>query len=84
MKSRPPWWRLRRALRRRVIATRESSTRRVVEGQFWLALDGQPEKTLRAGQSFELPDRAIHAEGAIGDKPCKLFVAYVLEKGQPL
>jgi len=56
----------------------------VVEGEFWIAIDGQPEKTYAAGQSFEVPDRAIHAEGAIGDKPCKLFVAYVLEKGQPL
>jgi quercetin dioxygenase-like cupin family protein len=56
----------------------------VVDGQFWIAIDGQPEKTYTAGQSFEIPDRAIHAEGAVGDKPCKLFVAYVLEKGQPL
>ena len=42
------------------------------------------EKTFAAGQSFEIPDHAIHAEGAIGDKPCKLFVAYILEKGQPM
>jgi quercetin dioxygenase-like cupin family protein len=56
----------------------------VAEGQFWLAIDGQPEKTFAAGQSFEIPDHAIHAEGAIGDKPCKLFVAYILEKGQPM
>jgi hypothetical protein len=40
-------------------------------------------KTFIAGQSFEMSDHAIHAEGAIGDKPCKLFVACVLEKGQP-
>jgi len=56
----------------------------VVEGEFWLAVDGQLEKTYAAGQSFEISDRAIHAEGALGDKPCKLFVAYILEKGQPL
>jgi quercetin dioxygenase-like cupin family protein len=56
----------------------------VGEGEFWLALDGQPEKTFTAGQSFELPDHAIHAEGAVGDKPCKLFVVYILEKDQPM
>lgn len=56
----------------------------VIEGEFWLAIDGQPERTLTAGQSLEVPDHAIHAEGAVGDKPCKLFAVYILEKGQPL
>ncbi len=56
----------------------------IIDGEFWLALDGQPEKTFTAGQSLEVPDRAIHAEGAVGDKPCKFFAVYVLEKGQPL
>ena len=55
----------------------------VVEGEFWLHVDGQPEKILRAGESLTLPDRAIHNEGAT-DKPAKLTAVYVLEKGQPL
>ncbi len=55
----------------------------VVEGEFWLHLDGQPEKVLRAGESLTLPDRAIHNEGAT-DKAAKLTAVYVLEKGQPL
>ena len=56
----------------------------VVEGEFWLAIDGQPEKTYTAGQSLELPMKAIHNEGALGDKPAKLIAVYVVEKGQPL
>jgi quercetin dioxygenase-like cupin family protein len=56
----------------------------VIEGEFWLAIDGQPEKTFTASQSLEVPDHAIHAEGAVGDKPSKLFAIYVLEKGQPM
>ena len=55
----------------------------VVEGKFWLHVDGQPEKILRAGDSLTLPDRAVHNEGAT-DKPAKLTAVYVLEKGQPL
>ena len=55
----------------------------VVEGEFWLALDGQPEKILRAGESLTLPSGAIHNEGA-GAQAVKLNVIYVLEKGKPL
>jgi quercetin dioxygenase-like cupin family protein len=56
----------------------------VIDGEFWIAIDGQPEKTYTAGQSFELPRKAIHNEGAVGSKPAKLIVVYVVEKGQPL
>jgi quercetin dioxygenase-like cupin family protein len=56
----------------------------VLDGEFWIAIDGQPEKTYTAGQSFEVPDHAIHNEGAVGDKPAKLIAVYVVEKGEPL
>ena len=55
----------------------------VVEGEFWLAPDGQPEKIYKAGESLTLPDRAIHNEGA-SDKGTKINAVYVVEKGQPL
>ena len=55
----------------------------VVEGEFWLHVDGQPEKVVRAGESFTLPDRVVHNEGST-DKPAKFTVVYVVEKGQPL
>lgn len=56
----------------------------VVEGEFWLAIDGQPEKTFKAGETLEVPMKAVHNEGALGDKPAKLIAVYVVEKGQPL
>ena len=56
----------------------------VLDGEFWLAIDGQPEKTYTAGQAFEIPNRAIHNEGAVGDKPAKLVAVYVVDKDQPL
>ena len=55
----------------------------VTEGEFWLAPDGQPEKTFKAGEALTVPDRAIHNEGA-GDKGVKLNAIYVVQKGQPL
>jgi quercetin dioxygenase-like cupin family protein len=48
----------------------------IVEGDFWLQLDGEPERVLHAGESLTIPDRAIHNEGAT-DKPVKLDVVYV-------
>ena len=55
----------------------------VVEGEFWFAPDGQPEKVFKAGEALTVPDRAIHNEGAT-DKGVKLNAVYVVEKGQPL
>ena len=56
----------------------------VTEGEFWLALDGQPEKTYKAGEQLTLPLKGIHNEGAVGSTPAKLIATYVIEKGQPL
>jgi quercetin dioxygenase-like cupin family protein len=56
----------------------------VIEGACWFAPDGQPEKIYQPGETIELGDHAVHAEGATADKPCKMYVAYVLEKGAPL
>ena len=56
----------------------------VTEGELWIAIDGQPEKTVKAGESAMLPDRAIHNEGATGSTPLKAIVTYVVEKGQPM
>ena len=56
----------------------------MLEGEFWLALDGQPEKTYKAGQSFEVPNQAIHNEGALGSVPAKFIAVYIVEKGKPM
>jgi len=55
----------------------------VVEGEFWFAPDGQPDKVFKVGEPLTVPDRAIHNEGAT-DKGVKISVVYVVEKGQPL
>ncbi len=55
----------------------------VLEGEFWMAIDGQPEKTLKVGEGIDLPMKAVHNEGA-GPAGVKLVATYVVEKGQPL
>ena len=55
----------------------------VLEGEFWVAIDDQPEKVFKAGETLALPDRAIHNEGAAANGT-KLVATYVVEKGQPL
>jgi quercetin dioxygenase-like cupin family protein len=37
----------------------------VLEGEFMIQFDGEPEKTFKAGQSLEVPSGAIHNEGAV-------------------
>ncbi len=54
------------------------------DGEFWLAIDGQPEKVYKAGDVFEVPSGAIHNEGAVGDRPAKFIGTYVVEKGKPM
>jgi quercetin dioxygenase-like cupin family protein len=56
----------------------------VTEGQFWLAIEGQPERTLNPGEGAPVPEGAVHNEGALGDKPLKAIVTYVVVKGEPL
>ena len=55
----------------------------VVEGEFRLVLDGQPEKVYKAGESFTIPGGAIHNEGAT-HAGAKVTAVYVVEKGKPL
>jgi quercetin dioxygenase-like cupin family protein len=55
----------------------------VMDGEFVLLLDGQAERTYKAGESFQVPDGAIHNEGT-GGKPAKVMAVYVVEKGKPL
>ena len=52
----------------------------VLGGDFWLVFDGQPEKVLHAGDSFTIPDRAIHTE-AVTDKPVKVMGSMCWRRG---
>lgn len=56
----------------------------VVEGEFWYQIDGQPEHIYKAGDAFQVLERAVHNEGAVGHKPAKVMAVYIVEKGKPL
>jgi quercetin dioxygenase-like cupin family protein len=56
----------------------------VLEGELELLIDGQPPKKLKAGESYQIPEGAIHDAKASGDKPMKVLGVYVIKAGEPL
>ncbi len=56
----------------------------VLEGEATLLIDGQPPRTVRAGESFVVPAGVVHDAHNDGNVPTKLLGVYVVEKGRPL
>ena len=55
----------------------------VVEGGCELSVQGQPAKRIAAGEGFQIPPGTPHGVQN-GDRPTKLAITYVVEKGKPL
>lgn len=55
----------------------------MLEGEMTLLVDGQPAKTIKAGESYQIPPGAIH-DGKSGPQGAKVIATYVVEKGKPL
>jgi quercetin dioxygenase-like cupin family protein len=55
----------------------------VLDGDMVLLIDGQPPRPLKAGDSYQIPNRAVH-DGKTGDKGARVIATYVVEKGKPL
>jgi quercetin dioxygenase-like cupin family protein len=56
----------------------------VLEGEALLLVDGQPPRTVKAGESFVIPAGVIHDAHNESSAPIKLVGVYVVEKGKPL
>jgi quercetin dioxygenase-like cupin family protein len=56
----------------------------VLEGGFELPIQGQPTKTLKAGDAFQIPPETPHAGGAAGSAKSKILITYIVEKAKPL
>lgn len=57
----------------------------ILEGELILAIDGQPEITLEAGDLYAIPANAFADNvRAVGDKPTKVIATYVVERDKPL
>jgi quercetin dioxygenase-like cupin family protein len=55
----------------------------VMEGELELVIDGKPPVKLKAGESYQIPEGAIH-DAKAGDKPFKVLGVYIVKAGEPL
>jgi quercetin dioxygenase-like cupin family protein len=55
----------------------------VLEGELELIIDGKPPIKLKAGESYQIPEGAVH-DAKAGDKPFKVLGVYVVKAGEPL
>jgi len=55
----------------------------MVQGEMMLFIDGQPERTVKIGESYQVPSGAIH-DARSGPQGAKVIATYVVEKGKPL
>jgi quercetin dioxygenase-like cupin family protein len=56
----------------------------VLEGGFELPVQGQPTRTIKAGDAFQIPPETPHAGGKPGETKSRILITYVVEKGKPL
>ncbi len=56
----------------------------VMEGAILLKVQGQPDKILKAGESFQIPPNTPHDGCAVPGEVFKVLATYIVEKGQPL
>jgi quercetin dioxygenase-like cupin family protein len=56
----------------------------LLEGSLELQIEGQPPRTLKAGEAFFVPAGTVHAARNAGSGTAKVLATYVVEKGKPL
>lgn len=56
----------------------------VTDGEVDLLVDGQPPRTVKAGESFVIPAGVVHDAHNASSAPVRLVGVYVVEKGKPL
>ena len=54
-----------------------------LDGSAQLSVKGQPDRIVKAGDSFQVPTETPHS-AKVGDKPVKLVITYTVEKDKPL
>ena len=55
----------------------------VLEGELELIIDGKPPVKIKAGESYQIPEGAVH-DAKAGEKPIKVLGIYVVKAGEPL
>ena len=56
----------------------------VLDGEVLMIVEGQPDRTLKAGDSFVIPPGAKHDVQSIGSVPAKAVSVFVVDKSKPL
>jgi quercetin dioxygenase-like cupin family protein len=56
----------------------------VLEGQLELKIDGQPSRTIKAGETFFVPEGLIHDGVNNGAGKAKVLATYFVDKGKPV
>jgi quercetin dioxygenase-like cupin family protein len=56
----------------------------LVSGAGTLSIDGQPVRSLKAGDTWAIPEGVVHALRNTGDQPERIVATYVIEKSKPL
>ncbi|MEP9385854.1 cupin domain-containing protein [Mesorhizobium sp. KR9-304] len=56
----------------------------VLEGEVQMIVEGQPDRTLKAGDSYMIPAGAKHDVKSIGSVPAKAVSVFVVDKSKPL
>jgi quercetin dioxygenase-like cupin family protein len=55
----------------------------VLEGELELAIDGKESVKIKAGESYQIPEGAVH-DAKAGEKPFKVLGVYIVKAGEPL
>jgi len=55
----------------------------MLEGEMVLLIEGQPAKTVKVGESYQVPSGAIH-DAKTGPNGAKVIATYVVRKGEPV
>ena len=56
----------------------------VLEGELEYQIEGEPPRTVKAGEALMVPAEAVHAVKNVGDGDAAELATYVVEKGKPL
>ncbi len=56
----------------------------ILEGTIVLQVDGQPSRTLKAGDVFVIAPGRIHNARNVGSAPARVLDTYIIEKGKPV
>lgn len=56
----------------------------ILDGEVLMSIDGQPDVTLKAGDSYQIPAGVAHDVKSVGQVPTRALATYVVDASKPL